>query len=247
MLVGLGAEAGDATEVPRTGLLPACTHGVGAVFDQEQTEFLADVHDGIHVADVPAHVREHEEARLALLRLGAEVVQIDVEGLVDLDQYGNAAGIVDRARDRGECVGVGQDGFAFLQPGRAQCDVQGIAARGTGEAVVTALIGCEFALQGRRFGFLAGIRIVAMQFSRLQDLDGARDALFGNGFLLREGLGEPLHQINLSISQSLIHSAVGRRRRTPSSLPESISADASHRRARVPPFPRSAKCGSPPR
>ena len=77
-------------------------------------------------------MREQEETRFALLRIGTEIVDVNVEGLVDFDQNGATTGIVDRARNWGEGIGIGQDRFAFLQTCCSQRDVQGIAARGTG-------------------------------------------------------------------------------------------------------------------
>jgi hypothetical protein len=143
---------------------------------------------------VAAHVGEHQEARAAFLRLQPQIVDADVVVRIDLDQQRHAAGVVDRARHRGQGVGVGEHRLAGTQARGAQRDVEGIAAGGAGQAVLGALIGGEFRFEGGRLGDLAGGHVVAMEAARTQDLDRPCDRRFGDRLLLGEGLGEARHR-----------------------------------------------------
>ena len=76
------------------------------------------------------------------------------------------------------------------EPGRAQRHMQGIAARGAGEAVAAPLKGRKVLLQKRRLGQLALGDIVTVQASRAHDLDRTRNRRLGNRLLLGEGFFE---------------------------------------------------------
>jgi hypothetical protein len=58
VLVGLCAVTADAPKRAGVTPVPARAHGVGAVLHQSQAMSLAYRHHGVHVGDVPAHVRE---------------------------------------------------------------------------------------------------------------------------------------------------------------------------------------------
>ena len=64
---------------------------MGAVLDHGDIRAAADLHQCIHVGNVAAHVREQQEAGLALLRLAGEIVEIDDEVFRGLDEEGCAA------------------------------------------------------------------------------------------------------------------------------------------------------------
>ena len=46
-------------------------HGVSTVLDQGDAEFLADLDHGVHVSNVAAHVRQHQELGVALTGLAS--------------------------------------------------------------------------------------------------------------------------------------------------------------------------------
>ena len=76
VFVALQAEA--AGHAPGAGgfAVPACTHGVGAVFDQADAELGAHGCERIHIADVSAHVRQQQGLGPAGLGFAAQVVQV---------------------------------------------------------------------------------------------------------------------------------------------------------------------------
>ena len=95
MLVGLGTEAGDPAEGPAHSAFPLCAHGVGAILDHGDIPRVANLHDGVHVGDMPAHMGQHQEFGAAALRFGLQVARIEFEIFVDLDQDRTPARIVD--------------------------------------------------------------------------------------------------------------------------------------------------------
>ena len=74
------------------------------------------------------------------LHLGFEVGQVDAIVGVDFHQHRLAAGIVDRPRYRCQGKRIGQHRLTGTNAGRLQCDVQGVAAGGAGQAVALAHI-----------------------------------------------------------------------------------------------------------
>ena len=83
--------------------------------------------------------------------------------------------------------------------------MEGVTAGRAGQTVGNAHIVREFLLQQCRLGLFTLDGVVAVKSASAHDLDGPRDGLLGNGFLLGEGLCECLHGFTNRIS--------GRRRR----------------------------------
>ena len=186
VLVGLRAEAGRDPVGAALRLPPPRPHRVRAVLDDRDAERVGGLHEGVHVGDVSAHVREHQHPRLAGLRLAREVVEVDDEVLGDLHQHRLAPRRRDGPRYRRQREAVGQHGLAGREAEGAQRGLQRIAPRRAGETETCAHVRRELVLQKDGLRHLAVDDVVPMQPSRAHDGDGTLDALLGYRRLLRE-------------------------------------------------------------
>jgi hypothetical protein len=186
VLVGLRGVAGRQPVPPRGRSVPLRPHRVRAILDHPDTQSVADLHQPVHVADMPPHVAEQQHPRPARPGLPGEVVDVDGQrlGRLDEDRLGADAG--DRARHRGEREAVRQHLVTMTDADGAQGAGHGVTAGGDGEAVFRAGIGRELLLQARDLPDLVPDEVVAVQAARAHHRDRGLDGGLGDRLLLGE-------------------------------------------------------------
>lgn len=122
---------------------------MGAVLDELQPEFGAEARDRVHVGQVPAHMRQQQDARAGLLRLAPQIREVDHVILVDFDDDGSRPGMDDRAGHRREGKAVDQHRVARLHVQHFQPKKDRTAARIHRDAEAPADEGAEFPLEQR--------------------------------------------------------------------------------------------------
>ena len=196
-----GARVAGAAELD---VVPADAEGVRAVLDDDEVELVGELVDGLHVGDLPAHVRQQQVRRHARHDLRAQVVGVHHVGVGRLDVHRRRAGVVDRRRHRGEREGVRQHVVARLHARRLQRDEERRAARVEADAVLEARRLAHVGLRQRRLGEVA--RRVPEERAALHQLERPLLALHRHRVGRRERLAERRalgHRGNLLLEQPL--------------------------------------------
>mmetsp|Transcript_32934 Transcript_32934/g.97802 ORF Transcript_32934/g.97802 Transcript_32934/m.97802 type:complete len:393 (-) Transcript_32934:15-1193(-) len=180
-LVRLRRDAGGDAVVAAVGrvlgaVTEAHTDGVRAVLEQDHAVLVADPLHLVHVGDLAAHVRDHEEPGARGPGLQRQVLQVQhiAGGGLHIDRLG--VRVVDGRRHGDEGERVRHDLVAGLDAGGQEHEVERGAARVKRHAVLVARVlgHLHLAERDRR---LAGLRVrVAVHLARLHELAGGRDA-----------------------------------------------------------------------
>ena len=198
MLVGLRRIAGHRAMPARGHAVPFRPHGMGAILDDGQAQTVAQGNQRLHVADMPAHVRQQQKPRAGVACLGGQIGKVDHQTFGDLDENRFAARRRDRPRHRRQGEGIGQHRLSGRHPAGAQGAAHRIAARGDGQTVTRPGEGGELLLQRRGLAGLARRGVVAVQPTVAHHLQCRRDARLGDRLLLGKTAPEPfarsLHQ-----------------------------------------------------
>ena len=105
--------------------VPARFVSVGAILDEDEVVLSHHVHDGVHVGDVPAHVRHQEHLGARSSGLSVEVLGVHAPFTVALHQHGHGPCMLNHAGNGMEGEGVGEDFVAGLDTGNVEGDEHG--------------------------------------------------------------------------------------------------------------------------
>ena len=161
MFIGLGGIAAHAAKAARPLVIPLCPHRMRTVFNDGDTGRIANLHQALHITDMPAHMAEHQN--LGLICLGFQIRQIDHQIFGHTDKNRPRAHRSDRAGHRRKGKRVGQNRIARPNLQSAQSCGQSIPARGHRQTVGRVNRSSKFLLQKRHFAQLALSHIVAVQ------------------------------------------------------------------------------------
>ena len=204
MLVGLAGITPNDPSAPRPSVAPFRAHCMGAVFNHFEIMRLRQSHQSIHIDNMPAHVRQHQN--VGLIGLGRQILKINYQSFryTNKDRYstnrGNGPG------HRRQCESIGQNPIARLHAQRAQRSRKRIATRGHGKAIARAHLRGKLLLQ--KCGLRHFIRrlVVAMQPPVQHDCHGRLDRFVQNGFLLGEVTREYLcHSAGFGLAASKVN------------------------------------------
>ena len=139
---------------------------MGAVFDDRNVMGLTNRHQGIHIADMTAHMTQHQKA--GLISLSFQIFQINDEifGNVHIDRFRPDG----RNRSRYRCKGkrICQNFVACPHSERAQGCGKRIAPRGHSKAVFCADFLGELHFEQGSFTHLSIRHVVAMKTTGAQ-------------------------------------------------------------------------------
>ena len=184
MLISLAGVAADDPRASRPGLTPFCTHRMGAVFNHLEIMRLRQFHQSIHIHDMSAHMRQHQN--IGLIGLGGQILKINDQPFCHAHKNRHSTNRCNGAGNRRERKGIGQNPIARLHTERAQSRGERIAARGHSETIARAHLRGKLLLQKRSLRHFTGSLIVAMQPPVLHDRNCRRNGFVQNRFLLGE-------------------------------------------------------------
>ncbi len=206
MLVGLRGIAAHQPVPPRRDAIPGRPHGMRAILDHLNAVRIAHRHQRVHVAQMPAHMRQHQNPRAGLADHPLQMGQINHQIAGHIDKHRHRAHGGNRAGHRGQCERVGQNRIARANPHGPQRRPKRIAPRRHGQRELCTGIGGEFLFQQGDLGHLIPYGVVAVQASAAHHGNRGLDPCLGDGFLLSKGAGEPFHHAPLGIRRSTIPS-----------------------------------------
>jgi hypothetical protein len=166
-----------------------------AILDDRHTQIGTKRHKRLHIAQMPAHMRQHQQPRAGCLGLGRQIIEIQRQIFRHLDKHRLTAHACNRAGNGCQREGIGQHRLPCRNPHRTQGTAQSIAARGHRKAILRPRQRGEFLLQQGSFRNLAFSRVIAVQPPMPQHRNRRFDPVLGNGFLLGKKPRKPfLHQ-----------------------------------------------------
>ena len=191
MLIGLAGIAAHLSVATAGRAGPPRPHRVRASFDDGQPRLCRQRHQGVHVADMPPHVGEHEH--LGLARFPLQVLQIDDEALGHAYENRQRADARDGPGHWRESESVGEHAVPGPHPHGPKRGGEPIAPRRHGEAVFGTDLGGEFLFQRGRLRSLARGFVVAVKPPMPQHIKRGGDPLLGDRLLLGKAARECLH------------------------------------------------------
>ena len=184
MLVGLAGIAAHGPVAAGRRAVPRRSHRVGAILDHGHTGGVAHRHEAVHVANMPAHMAEQQDARP--VQLGLQIVKVDGQRIRHADEYGRCADGGNGPRNGREGERIAEHRVAMADADRAQGRGHGVAARCDGKAVLCTDAGGKFLFQQCDLGQFAGRSVVAVQPTMAHDGHRRLDRGFRDRFLLGE-------------------------------------------------------------
>ena len=166
------------------------THAVRSVFNQVDTVFLAESQHSVKVADLAAHVGDHEVLGAAILDLLLKIFDVEAETPLSFNVDTHSACVLDSGRNCGEGESIGQHLVARLDTCTFQREEKRRAAGVQRDAVLVPSVFRNFLLAEGHDGFLRGGNIVAVKFALLHQADRFLDTRLRDGIGLLDVLGD---------------------------------------------------------
>ena len=95
---------------------------MSAVFNENQIVFFNDLHDGVHVGHVAAHVGHEQHFCPGLRGFLVQIFSVHCPLAVALDENGNGTSVLNDAGYGMEGEGVGENGIAWLNTNDVECN-----------------------------------------------------------------------------------------------------------------------------
>ena len=166
MFVRLGRITANRAKSPRPALPPFCPHRMGAVFDDRNVMGLTNRHQCVHIADVAAHMAQHQKAGLISLRF--QIFQINDEILCNIHIDRFRPNGCNRSRHRRKGKRICQDFVAGLHSQRTQGRGKRVAPRGHSKTIFCTEFLGELHFEQGSFTHLSIRYVVAMKTTGAQ-------------------------------------------------------------------------------
>ena len=173
MLISLAGVTADDPGASRPGIAPFCAHRMGTVFNHLEIVRLRQIHQSIHINDVPTHVRQHQN--IGLIGLGRQILKINDQPFGHTNKNGHCTNRGNGPGHRRQSKGIGQNPIAGFHAQRTQSSGESIAAGSHCETIARAHLHGKLLLQKCGFRHFTRSLIIAMQPPVLHDRHCRRD------------------------------------------------------------------------